>query len=234
MIARGVKRVLAQWKKLIKLSVMVALALSPGMAVKKPKAGLQAGKAGAASKKSSYRAGVNRGSYQDFLEALGNRESGGDYSRVNRHGYLGKYQMGEKALIEAGFYVDDGSHANDWDGKWTTAAAGDVEVYSQTAFLNDPEAQELAVRRLAARNWDMIRAMHLHLYNGRNVGGVTLTVSGMLAGAHLVGIGGLRKFILDGEDVADGNGMRVTDYIAALGGYETPFDAPILLAQAEL
>lgn len=230
---RGVKRVLSQWKKAVKLGVMLALAMTPGMAIKKSKSNLQISKSGTASKKLPYRSGISRGTYQDFLEALGEKESSGDYSRVSRHGYLGKYQMGEKALIEAGFYIDDGSHTNDWDGEWTEAARN-VEIYSQDAFLNDPEAQEQAVRRLAERNWTMIRSMHLHIYNGRSINGTTLTVSGMLAGAHLVGVGGLRKFILEGVDVADGNGMRISGYIEELGGYETPFDAPILLAQAEI
>jgi len=39
----------------------------------------------------------------DFLNRLGARESGGkdgNYQAVNKDGYLGKYQMGEAALID--------------------------------------------------------------------------------------------------------------------------------------
>jgi hypothetical protein len=50
-------------------------------------------------------------SYRDFLDALGERESGGDYGVVNSYGYLGKYQFGELALIDVGYYTADGTAA---------------------------------------------------------------------------------------------------------------------------
>jgi hypothetical protein len=37
------------------------------------------------------------GTYTNFLNALGQRESSGNYHAVNQLGYLGKYQMGEGA-----------------------------------------------------------------------------------------------------------------------------------------
>lgn len=40
----------------------------------------------------------------DFYNNLGARESGGNYSSVNKYGYVGKYQMGEAAMIDAGYY----------------------------------------------------------------------------------------------------------------------------------
>ena len=45
------------------------------------------------------------GTYQDFLDALGQRESGGDYRAVNQFNFLGKYQIGEGALIDTGYYT---------------------------------------------------------------------------------------------------------------------------------
>ena len=45
--------------------------------------------------------------YDDFLNALGIRESGGDYTKQNTIGYVGKYQMGEAALIDTGYYKKD-------------------------------------------------------------------------------------------------------------------------------
>ena len=41
---------------------------------------------------------------EKFFEDLGFRESGGDYKVVNNIGFLGKYQMGEMALVDAGYY----------------------------------------------------------------------------------------------------------------------------------
>lgn len=41
---------------------------------------------------------------EQFLNDLGERESGGNYRAFNRYGYAGKYQMGEAALVDAGYY----------------------------------------------------------------------------------------------------------------------------------
>ena len=43
-------------------------------------------------------------SFEHFLYDLGARESGGNYKAFNKYGYAGKYQMGEAALIDAGYY----------------------------------------------------------------------------------------------------------------------------------
>ena len=43
-------------------------------------------------------------SYDEFFEALGFQESSNSYNKVNRIGYLGKYQMGESVLIDLGYY----------------------------------------------------------------------------------------------------------------------------------
>ena len=43
-------------------------------------------------------------SFEDLLTALGLSESGGNYGAVNKFNYLGKYQMGEEALSDAGYY----------------------------------------------------------------------------------------------------------------------------------
>ena len=45
---------------------------------------------------------------QDFYDVLGMRESSGIYTKENsKTHYIGKYQMGEEALIDAGYYVND-------------------------------------------------------------------------------------------------------------------------------
>jgi len=41
--------------------------------------------------------------YGSFLEGLANRESSGDQHAINNLGYLGLYQMGEAALVDAGY-----------------------------------------------------------------------------------------------------------------------------------
>ena len=45
--------------------------------------------------------------YSDYLAALSARESGSNPGSVNQYGFLGSYQMGEAALIDAGYYQKD-------------------------------------------------------------------------------------------------------------------------------
>ena len=57
---------------------------------------------------------------QDFLNDLGARESGGNYKAFNKFGYAGKYQMGEAALIDCGYYKKNTKiYNNDWKGIFT-------------------------------------------------------------------------------------------------------------------
>ena len=75
--------------------------------------------------------------YSDFLDALGRRESSDRYDAENRFGYLGRYQMGELALREAGFM--------DTDGKWTSLA-NSYGIFSKSDFLQSPDGQNAAIR----------------------------------------------------------------------------------------
>ena len=60
-------------------------------------------------------------SLEQFLTDLGGRESGGNYKAFNKYGYAGKYQMGEAALIDAGYYKKKANkpYNNDWTGNFT-------------------------------------------------------------------------------------------------------------------
>lgn len=42
---------------------------------------------------------------QQYFDAIGQRESSGNYKAVNTFGFLGKYQMGTSALTDAGYYA---------------------------------------------------------------------------------------------------------------------------------
>ena len=70
---------------------------------------------------------------QQFLNDLGARESAGNYKAFNRYGYAGKYQMGEAALIDAGYYRKPSRrYNNDWSGEFL----GKDGVKSIQDFLN--------------------------------------------------------------------------------------------------
>ena len=56
-------------------------------------------------------------SFQQFLNDLGARESACNYKAFNKYGYVGKYQMGEMALIDSGYYQKPSrKYNNDWSG----------------------------------------------------------------------------------------------------------------------
>ena len=162
-------------------------------------------------------------SYDQFFEDLGFLESSKDYSEENTLGFIGKYQMGEGALIDTGYYTKDGTDKNDWKGKWT----GKDGVNSKQNFKDNHSAQEWAVREYARQNWRTINRLGLASYIGKKVNNIEITISGMLAGAHLLGVGGLREFLKTGLDDDDDYGTKISKYVSVLAGYDTPFSAPI-------
>jgi hypothetical protein len=159
-------------------------------------------------------------SYNAFLDALGDRESNGNYAAENSYGYLGKYQFGELALRDVGYYTYDGTSANDWKSVYWTGKDG---VDNNSAFLVNHSAQESAIREYMTLQWQYVK--QAWAYEGQVLDGVKITVSGMLAGAHLVGAGNLNKYLLSGGDTVptDGNGVAVETYVKQFAGYKTPF-----------
>lgn len=158
--------------------------------------------------------------YSDFLKALGDRESGGNYGAVNRYGYLGKYQMGELAMIDLGYYRRDGTSANDWKSSYFTSKDG---IRSKADFLASPAVQEKAVKAYMVLQWGYMASVQQ--YEGQTVNGTKITLSGMLAGAHLVGAGSVAKYLKSGGDNAsyDGNGVSVLNYVKLFAAYAAPF-----------
>ena len=159
-----------------------------------------------------------KGNYRDFLRALGYRESGGRYHIENTYGYLGKYQMGESALKDAGYYKGDPTRRNDWIGEWT----GKDGVWSKEDFLNNPRAQENAIREFHRKSWKYIKALGLDKYVGKTIKGIYITESGLIGGAHLLGAGNVKKFLKSNGRVVprDGYGTPITEYISKFSGYD--------------
>jgi hypothetical protein len=183
-----------------------------------------------AVKKIEVKLPVYRGNYRAFFNALAMSESSGIKHVVNDYGYAGKFQMGEEALKQAGFYIP-ASYGNSWDGKWTKRAKA-YKVSSLRDFLHNEAAQHAAVEAYTARNWELICHYDLDRFVGRKHRGVVITPSGLLAGSHLVGIQGLINFIEKGRDTRDGNGVRVSQYMNKFKGYHIPFAKPILVARS--
>lgn len=132
-----------------------------------------------------------------FREALAFKESRGDYFITNTLGYLGKYQFGIGTLQLMG-------------------------VYNATKFLQTPELQEqVFVTNLARNKWILRR--DIPRFVGKQINGVEVTESGILAAAHLAGAGNVKKFLRSGGslDVADAFGTTITQYMRKFKGYDT-------------
>jgi len=135
-----------------------------------------------------------KSSHNQFLDALGFKESSNRYDVVNRYGYMGKYQFGNKTLKGLGFKL------------------------TKDEFLNSPYIQEKAIHKLLTHNQKKLKK-YIIKYEGKIVHGVLITESGILASAHLGGQGNVRKFFRRGKVFKDGNGTKITHYMEIFGGY---------------
>lgn len=149
-------------------------------------------------------------SFIGFKEALGFKESGGDYFTVNSFGYLGKYQFGKETLKMIG-------------------------IYNPKRFLNSPEVQEKAFLANAERNKWILRK-DIESFVGKTINGILITESGILAAAHLAGPGNVKKYLRSyGSDgFADAYGTTIQHYIKKFSGYDTSMVKPKRRAKVEL
>lgn len=134
-------------------------------------------------------------SFIDFKESLAYRESGNNYKAVNTFGYLGKYQFGKATLKFLGL--------ND-----------------HKDFLNNPELQEKAfIAYLKKNKWILKR--DIKRYAGKTIGGVKITESGILAAAHLGGVGSVQDFLRSNGSIefTDGYGTNIKSYLKEFANY---------------
>ena len=180
--------------------------------------------------------GSSKGSYNDFLMALGRRETGQQnppYYIENWLGAIGKYQFIEALLIDLGYYQANvyypqpGVQRNNWQGRWT----GKNGINSKEDFLNNKNnVQEMAIQEAFALNLDRIdrqlqqNGRSLQQFIGSTRGGVDITTSGILAAAHLRGETGVVNLLLYNQESQDENGTSILDYLREFGGYQTPFN----------
>jgi len=148
--------------------------------------------------------------WPQYLQELGNRESGNDYTAVNTIGYCGRWQFGAMALIDEG-YVKPGTNVRNLksDSVWT----GKNGVNKRDDWLaNKNDCQDTAMFNYTRRNYKSISRMKIiDKKEAPN------EVAGYLAVAHLLGPGGARNF-KNGNDGADQYGTKASDYYNALRG----------------
>jgi hypothetical protein len=139
----------------------------------------------------------------DLMSRLRQRESGGDYGIRNSLGYSGAYQFGPGALEQVGLLKPGaskmGMSALQDPNNWTIA--GGLE-----GFLSNKETQDRAMQSLMQKNEQELRRRGI--INDETPQNV---IDGLLAAAHLGGIGGAIK-ASKGQNVKDAYGTGVQDY----------------------
>lgn len=161
--------------------------------------------------------------FADYLKALAQRESSMNPA-AELNGYIGLFQMGTMAMTDAGYYRPMGTGVNSWGGVFT----GKDGLTSLAQFKASPDIQVKAVTAYINKVQGYISSFGLGRYIGQTINGVEITMSGILAGAHLVGIGSLKQYLESGGSIIprDGNNVPITDYIAQFGGYSISSSAP--------
>jgi hypothetical protein len=137
-----------------------------------------------------------------YKEAIAFKESQCQYKKINSLGYLGKYQFGEETLKTVG-------------------------INNSAAFLNSPKMQEEAFVALLSKNkWEL--QDEILKYDGRVLNGIKITESGILAAAHLGGVGSVKRYFrTNGKRyMKDAFGTSVKTYLRVFSGYETSFIIP--------
>lgn len=132
-----------------------------------------------------------------YKEAIAFKESQGKYKKINSLGYMGKYQFGKETLKTVG-------------------------IHDSSQFLNSPRMQEKAFVALIAKNKSELKNI-IEKYEGQIVSGIRVTESGILAAAHLGGVGSVKKFFRNKGNryFRDAYGTSIRSYMRDFGGYET-------------
>jgi len=132
---------------------------------------------------------------ENFLYAIGHRESTNRYDVVNPWGYMGRYQFGRRTLKGLGFKV------------------------TKKEFLSNPQLQEEAMMALLLHNKEKLQK-YIDVFDGKTINGMLITESGILAAAHLGGQGSVKRYFKNGKVFKDGNGTKITSYMEKFSGYD--------------
>lgn len=165
-----------------------------------------------------------------YKDALGNRESTNNYNAVNPWGYSGKYQQGESALQDAGWYNGDnvnrqvtsgGNTATyqDFSGTWSAKAQA-MGVTDYKSYMACAACQEQAQNDVIAAQWRQAQAAGLEKYIGTTQNGVQVTRSGIIAACHLKGCGGTAACLSGSGGCTDGFRTSLYEYMQKMGGYD--------------
>lgn len=143
-----------------------------------------------------------------YCNVLGARESSNNYASVNQINFCGRWQFGAGALCDGG-YVKPGKKNSDLPtpSSWT----GKDGVNSLNDWLSNHSAQDSAMAEYTKGHYNQL------VHNGSLPAGSSLPrVAGLLAAAHLLGVGGATNFVNGDNSGADANGVTAGVYYKLL------------------
>lgn len=137
--------------------------------------------------------------FKTYSDLIGKRESSDNYKAVNKGGYLGRYQLGAPALIEAGYVKPGTTQAGLKNPKnWV--------IGNRNEFLYNPEFQDDAFYKYTQKNYQYAQSKGLVKEEDKPE-----HVAGVLAGSHLVGVNDYKRS-LKNPNIADANKVRPSEY----------------------
>jgi hypothetical protein len=158
------------------------------------------------------------------------------YTSVNALGFVG-YQFGEPLLIDLDYY--HGNTGNLWTGHFTGKNGVDsfatLKTDIQESIILDAFGYNLNVIEsgLEAKGTSLdalIGTQRTYMdTNGQSVT-VTLTLTGILAAAHLRGAWGTLDLLNNGSTSADEYGTSILKYIQQFGAYDAPGYSTLIAA----
>jgi hypothetical protein len=131
--------------------------------------------------------------------AMGINESGGNWTSCNDIGCIGTYQFRIATLEFLGF------------------SGITLEKFKTNPEIFPEELQDEAMCALISYNEICLRQFEQFI--GMTIDGVLITRSGLLAAAHLGGVGAVKSFLIDKENRTDLYGTTIKDYIVKFQGY---------------
>jgi hypothetical protein len=136
-----------------------------------------------------------------FADYLGYKESRNDILAVNTIGCFGVFQFKESTLKFLGY-----------------------DKITLAEFKRNPDIfpyalQFDALKSLLNVNSELLKPFESYI--GKEINGTVITKSGLLAGCHLAGIGGVRKYLTSGGkvDKRDCYGTKISKYVKEFAGF---------------
>ncbi|MGB6294921.1 MAG: hypothetical protein WBF90_01900 [Rivularia sp. (in: cyanobacteria)] len=172
-----------------------------------------------------------RGGVKAFLQALGQRETGGlgcpngQYSCVNQLGFKGKYQFGQPLLTDLVnnrcITRQQANNILNLPRVQEKAMGCALKLYQKYLTAEVPNVKSYIGK---TRSYNITTNFDSNVDGRKDTrkrwqGRYRITLSGLLAGAHIGGAGNVAKYLKTGKIWVDGNGTPIVDYIDQFSGY---------------